>query len=151
MVPAVGTQKGALRASDQAVRRHALHCLRRVLNAVRANDDSRRWGEAAVVTIPTCSKADSTVRALRAIAIACATACAIAIASPALAQTGAEYPNTMPGPAGVPAAGAGSVVPPAPSGSGTMRTYENPASDETAPPPTGSAPAKTHHQGVGHH
>jgi len=104
-----------------------------------------------VATIPTSKGFNLTVGALRAIAIACATTCAIAIAVPALAQTGAEYPNTMPGPAGVPAAGAGSVVPPAPSGSGSMRTYENPAGDETAPPPTGSAPAKTHHHVVRHH
>jgi hypothetical protein len=106
-----------------------------------------------VATIPIDTRTNSTLRALRAITIVFATACAIviAIAAPGLAQTGAEYPNTMPGPAGVPAAGAGSVVPPPPSGSGSMRTYENPAGDESAPPPTGSASAKTHHHVVKHH
>jgi hypothetical protein len=76
-------------------------------------------------------------------------ACVIAMASPALAQTGAEYPNTMPAPAGVPAAGGGSIVPPAPSGSGGMRTYENPAGGEGAPPPPAHRTA-THHT-VKHH
>jgi hypothetical protein len=57
-------------------------------------------------------------------------ACAIACATPALAQTGAEYPRTMPGDA-IPSyggggyggpAGGGSISAPAPSGSGPTKT-----------------------------
>jgi hypothetical protein len=58
--------------------------------------------------------------------LALAAACAIALATPVFAQTGAEYPNTMPG-GGVPGGyggsiGGGSISAPAPSGSGASKT-----------------------------
>src|ERR1700680_3592443 len=85
MVPAFGAQKGPLRTSDQAVRRDTLHGLRRVLNqAVEATSMGTRIGSTLKTTL------------------AFVAACAIASATPAFAQTGAEYPRTMPGGGGIP-------------------------------------------------
>jgi hypothetical protein len=91
------------------------------------------------------TRIDSTLKAILVLAVACA------VASSAFAQTGAEYPNTMPGgtegPMPGPPSASGDVVPPAPSGSGTMRTYESPAGNEGAPSTTHA----THHHTVRHH
>jgi hypothetical protein len=94
------------------------------------------------------TRIDSTLKAKLALAMA---AGALAVASPAFAQTGVEYPNTVPGGAegpmpGPPSTG-GEVVAPAPSGSGTMKTYENPAGDEAAPP----TPHASRHHATRHH
>jgi hypothetical protein len=76
---------------------------------------------------------------------------AIALATPALAQTGAEYPRTMPGDT-IPSyggggyggpAGGGSISAPAPSGSGASKTTVIPY-DESAPTTT------THHRTTRH-
>ncbi len=70
--------------------------------------------------------------------------CAIAIAAPAIAQTGAEYPRTGTGVSTVPGGGmggggigGGSITGPAPSGSGETKTTEIPYSgspDDDLPP-----------------
>jgi hypothetical protein len=84
--------------------------------------------------------------------LAVATVCAIASTTPAFAQTGAEYPRTMPG-GGVPGGGyggssmgGGSITAPGPSGSGTSKTsvipYDGP--DEPTPVTT------THRRTVRH-
>ena len=92
-------------------------------------------------------------------ALALAAACAVASATPAFAQTGAEYPRTFPGTKIAPApGGGGSFGAPAPSGSGATKTTEipyEPSGDEGAPPAEGAAPATTshtrsHHRAVRH-
>jgi hypothetical protein len=93
------------------------------------------------------TRIDSTLKAKLMLAVV---ACVFAVASSAFAQTGVEYPNTVPGGAegpmpGPPPAG-GDVVAPAPSGGGTMRTYENPAGDEGVPSTTHA----THHHAARH-
>ncbi len=75
-------------------------------------------------------------------------------ATPAFAQTGAEYPRTMPGGGEIPSygggsiGGGGSISAPASSGSGpsgtTMIPYDEPGGDEAAPVTT------THHRTVRH-
>lgn len=73
--------------------------------------------------------------------LALATACAIALTTPAQAQTGAEYPGTMPGGAipsyggggyGGPASGS-SIAAPAPSGNGPSKTTVIPYSPPAPP------------------
>jgi len=85
--------------------------------------------------------------------VALAAASAIASVTPVFAQTGAEYPRTMPG-GGVPgggyggSGGGGSISAPASSGSGpsgtTMIPYDEPGGDEAAPVTT------THHRAARH-
>jgi hypothetical protein len=74
---------------------------------------------------------------------ALAAACAIALATPVFAQTGAEYPRTGTGVSTVPGGGmggsigGGSIGAPAPSGSGETKTTEIPykgSPDEDLPP-----------------
>jgi hypothetical protein len=73
-------------------------------------------------------------------------ACAIGSATPAFAQTGAEYPRTMP-PGGY-GGGGSSISAPVPSGSGASKTtvipYDEPGGDEAAPVTT------THRRTVRH-
>ncbi len=87
--------------------------------------------------------------------LALAAACAIASATPAFAQTGAEYPRTMPGgsaPGGGygGSIGGGSISAPAPSGSGATKTteipYESPADEGAAP--AGASHTSSHHHTV---
>ena len=80
-------------------------------------------------------------------ALALATIFAMASTAPAVAQTGAEYPRTMPGGGyGGSSIGGGSIGAPAPSGSGPSKTtvipYDGP--DEPTPVTT------THHRAVVH-
>jgi hypothetical protein len=90
--------------------------------------------------------------------MALAAACAIAFATPASAQTGAEYPRTGTGISTVPGGGmggsigGGSIGAPAPSGSGETKTTEIPYSgspDEDLPPSARPAHPIAHHH-VGH-
>lgn len=89
---------------------------------------------------------------------ALAALCAIAIAAPAMAQTGAEYPRTGPGVSTVPGGGmgggsigGGSISAPAPSGSGETKTTEIPysGSPEDDLPPS-ARPVHPVHHGVRH-
>jgi hypothetical protein len=82
-----------------------------------------------------------------------AVACAIAIATPAFAQTGAEYPRTGPGVSAVPGGGmggsigGGSLSAPRPSGSGSTSTTEIPydgAPDSDLPPSARPAHSSSH-------
>jgi len=96
--------------------------------------------------------------------MALAAACAIAIAAPAFAQTGAEYPRTGPGVSTVPGGGmgggtggsiaGGSISAPAPSGSGTSKTTEIPydgSPDDDLPPSASPTHTSAHHHVVKHH
>jgi hypothetical protein len=92
-------------------------------------------------------------------ALALAAACALALATPAFAQTGAEYPRTGPGISTVPGGGmggsigGGSISGPAPSGSGETKTTEIPydGPDEDLPPSARPAHSSAHHHNVRHH
>jgi hypothetical protein len=87
---------------------------------------------------------------------ALAAVCALAIAAPAMAQTGAEYPRTGTGVSTVPGGGmgggsigGGSISAPGPSGSGETKTTEIPFSgspDDDLPPSARPVhPAPRHH------
>jgi hypothetical protein len=68
--------------------------------------------------------------------LALAAVCAVAWATPAFAQTGAEYPRTMPGGGEIPSygggsiGGGGSISAPAPSGSGETKTTVIPYNED---------------------
>ena len=96
---------------------------------------------------------ETRINSTRKATLAFAAACAIAMATPAFAQTGAEYPRTMPETSVAPGSGGGSISAPGPSGGGATKTTEIPydgPSDEGAPP-TGAAPNSAHHHRVKHH
>ncbi len=96
--------------------------------------------------------------------MAWAAACAIAIAAPAFAQTGAEYPGAGPGVSTAPGGGTGggmggsmgggSISAPDPSGSGTTKTTEIPydgSPDADLPPSARPAHSSAHRHTVRHH
>ena len=87
--------------------------------------------------------------------MALAAVCALAIAAPAMAQTGAEYPRTGTGVSTVPGGGmgggsigGGSISAPAPSGSGEPKTTEIPysGSPEDDLPPSARPVHPVHHR-----
>src|ERR1700691_3064557 len=131
MVSPFRAQEGPLRASDQAVRRDPLHGMRRVLSAaaeadvVEANQSSLRM----TGRIGRKGRALAMYGGAGAIAFVML----LAYAPGARAQTGAEYPRTLPS-GGVPGGGYGPSMPgggsigaPAPAGGGSSSTVLVPA------------------------